>query len=101
MQTLEPQTLASDLELEPDPPRKGRTWAFIGAGLAVVLVVGAIAYAIGSSQSTTKTIVKTGGTPPSQGAAAGAASSKAAATPKCLPGVAAGSCNIDEANEAN
>jgi hypothetical protein len=69
-------------------PRKRHRWAFVAAVAAMVLVAAGVAYAIGSSQSTTKTTVKTVTVTPSSAPAA-----------TCVPGVAAGSCNTDEATE--
>jgi hypothetical protein len=79
MQTLEPTS----------PRRSSRGWfAGLAGGVAAVIAVAAISYAVGSSHSTTKTIVKT---------ASGA--SATSTTLACVPGVGAGSCNVDEAKE--
>jgi hypothetical protein len=66
--------------------RGRRPAVLLSAGVAVVVVSAALSYAVGSSRSQTKTIVKT------------VAARSAAAVPlKCVPGAAAGSCNTDEA----
>ncbi len=71
--------------------------ALVVAAVAVVVATAALGYAVGSSKSKTKTVVQT--------VAAVAAPTPNAASPKataptCLKGVGAGSCNIDEAQEA-
>jgi hypothetical protein len=68
--------------------RRRRPVTMIAAGTAAVVVAAAISYAVGSSHSQTTTIVKT--------VAAPTQAAKAVAL-KCVPGAAAGSCNIDEA----
>jgi hypothetical protein len=68
--------------------RRRRSVAVIAPVIAAVMVCAAAAYAIGSSRSTTKTIVKTVTPTPVKSAAL-----------KCVPGAAAGSCNIDEARQ--
>jgi hypothetical protein len=87
------QTLNRDSDLdEPaivSTDRKRHRFGLVAAIAAVVLVAAGVAYAVGTTQSTTKTTVKTVNVTPSSAPAA-----------NCIPGVAAGSCNTDEAAEA-
>jgi hypothetical protein len=87
------QTLDRDQldELAETPRKKPKSAAFVAITSAVVIVAAtaAIAYAIGASNSNTKTIVKTGAP----------VASKTPVPLKCIPGVAPGSCNTDEAKE--
>jgi hypothetical protein len=74
-------------------PGRGRT--LVASAVAIVVVTAAIAYAVGSSKTKTTTIVRTVSVP---------AAPKVTPKPKptalaCLPGAAAGSCNVDEAKE--
>ena len=93
------QTLTRDPQLDPEPQRRSprrRTGALLVGLLAVVVVVGGIAYAIGASRSRTTTVVRTVAPPPAK-----SANAAGAATPACVKGVAPGSCNTDEASEIN
>ncbi len=63
------------------------------AAVALVVATAATAYAVGSSNTKTTTVVRT------VPVAAAEVAKKAAAVPSCIPGAAAGSCNIDEAKE--
>jgi hypothetical protein len=93
MQTLtrDPQP---DLEPERRSPRR-RTGAILVGLLAVVVISAGIAYAIGTSQSKTTTVVRTVAPP------ARSTNPSGAATPACVKGVAPGSCNTDEASQIN
>ena len=95
MQTLERTQELADLDSSggaPSKPRRPTSWLIV-AGIAVILLVTAgIAYAVGNSQSSSKTIVKTVSQPANGAAAAGAAK-------PCVKGVAPGSCNLDESAE--
>jgi hypothetical protein len=90
MQTLErTQELTSST---PPPKRRSRATLFAIAAVVVVLATAALAYAVGSANSSTKTLVKVVPTK--------AAPVQAAAKPlNCIPGAAPGSCNIDEAKQ--
>jgi len=91
MQTLErTQDLASLEETSKPPRRTKRTVGLIALGVALIVVAAGVAYAIGSSNSRTKTVVKT-------------VTPNKPVTPavSCIKGVAPGSCNTDEAAEAN
>src|SRR4051794_35730072 len=90
MQTLD-RAQGSELE-PPEPPRRHHLVAWVAAGLAAIVACAGISYAVGSSRSSTKTAVKTIAKEPSRAA-------PKAAPLKCIPGAAAGSCNIDEAKE--
>ena len=93
------QTLTRDPQLDPEPeprsPRR-RTGALLVGMLAVLVIVAGIAYAVGSSQSKTTTVVRTVAPPPAR-----SANPSGAAKPACVKGVAPGSCNTDEASEIN
>jgi hypothetical protein len=65
-----------------------RGLVFGAAAVALALVAGGIAYGVASSRTRTTTIVKTVFAKPTTTTA-----------PSCIPGAAAGSCNIDEAKE--
>jgi len=87
MQTLE---RTQELSFSNEPPKKGRSrvWLFAVAAIAVVLATAGIAYAVGSANSSSKTVVKI---------VPAKAPTKAAAKPlNCIPGAAPGSCNKDE-----
>ncbi len=81
------------------PPGRPRRRTAIALGIAGVVVSAAVTavvgYAVGSSGTKTQTVVKV-----VPATATTAAPASAAKTLKCLPGVAAGSCNTDEAAEA-
>jgi hypothetical protein len=77
-----------ELDMPASGRRRHRPLMTIAAGTAAVVVAAAISYGVGSSHSQTKTIVKTVASP--------SKASKAVAL-KCVPGAAAGSCNLDEA----
>jgi hypothetical protein len=83
MQTLD-RPVGSELNLPDARPRR-RGPAVLAAAVVTVVACGTIGYAVGSSRSQTKTVVKTVRESPST-----------AATRKCVPGAAAGSCNADE-----
>src|SRR5450432_1462624 len=68
--------------------RRQRPRALLTGGVAVVVIVAAISYAIGASRTQTQTVVKTVSAPPTS-----------VAPLKCVQGAAAGSCNVDEAKE--
>jgi hypothetical protein len=94
MQTLEPQGRvdAPSSGDEPTGARPRRSKAlWVVAGITVVVVAtAAVAYAVGNSNSTTQTVVRTVNAPPA----------KAPQRPaSCVPGAAPGSCNTDEAKE--
>ena len=92
MQTLDSeQHLGSLPAIEPDLAARRRHPGLVVAAsaIAVVVATAAMAYAVGSSNTKTKTVVRT--VP-----VAAPASAKAAA-PSCVPGAATGSCNVDEA----
>jgi hypothetical protein len=77
----EPVVVATD--------RKRRRWGVFAAFAAIVLVAAGVAFAVGTSRSSTTTTVRTVTvTPPS------------APARNCIPGAAAGSCNTDEFAEA-
>jgi hypothetical protein len=67
--------------------KRGRTIALVAGAAALVIVTAAVTYAAAGSKSTTVRTVT--GQPTTTTA------------PKCIPGAAAGSCNIDEASEIN
>jgi len=90
MQTLE-RTQELSTASTPPPKRRSRVALVAIAAVAVVLATAALAYAVGSANSSTKTLVKV--------VPAKAAPAKAAAPLKCIPGAAPGSCNIDEAKQ--
>jgi hypothetical protein len=77
--------------LEPNPPQSSASrsrLAWLAGGVAAVVAAAAISYGVGSSHDKTKTVVRT------------VTESAAKSAPlKCVPGAAAGSCNIDEAKE--
>jgi hypothetical protein len=73
--------------------RRHRALAVVASAIALVFGTASIAYAIGSSHSKTTTVVRT------VPVAVAAASSPKPAAPRCVPGAASGSCNIDEAKE--
>ena len=83
--------------VEPEPARRTSLVVIAAGAVAVVVATAAAAYAIGTSHSSTKTLVKTVATQPP---VVSQVTAKAAASPTCLPGAAPGSCNIDEAKEA-
>ncbi len=56
-----------------------------------MVATGVIAYAVGSSNATTRTVVRT--------VPVATAAARKVVAPKCIPGAAPGSCNIDEARE--
>lgn len=93
------QTLTRDpqpgFEPEHRSPRR-RTGALLVGILAVVVISGAIAYAIGASQAKTTTVVRTVTPPPAR-----STNPSGAARPACVKGAAPGSCNTDEASEIN
>jgi len=94
VQTLDSEhQIASVPTVTADPPGRRRTHVFaLGAALlATVVATAAIAYAVGSSNSKTTTVVRP---------VSAAAAKPKPKTPACIPGAAAGSCNIDEAEEA-
>ena len=68
---------------------RSRIWLIVGV-VAIVFVTSGLAYAAGTSHSTTKTIVKTAAPPPT---------ATPASPTNCVQGVAPGSCNTDEAKE--
>ena len=77
--------------LEPNPPPRSASkarFAWMAAGVAVVVAAAAISYGVGSSREKTKTVVRTVAATPAKSAPL-----------KCVPGVGSGSCNIDEAKE--
>jgi hypothetical protein len=96
LQTLERTEELASLESSggsPKRPRRRRSWLIVAGISAVLLITAGIAYAIGTSQSSSKTIVKTVSQP------VGAAGASGATAKKCVQGVAPGSCNIDESKE--
>jgi len=99
MQTLERTQELADLDQSGGSPgkrRRPRSWLIV-AGIAVILLITAgIAYAVGNSQSSTKTVVRTVSQPANANAAAAGA---AGAAKPCVKGVAPGSCNLDESAE--
>jgi hypothetical protein len=74
----------------PDAKPRRRPVTMLALGTALVVVTAAISYAVGASHTTTKT--KTVLKPV-------AATTPPTTALKCVPGAAAGSCNIDEAKE--
>jgi hypothetical protein len=73
---------------------KRTRWGGLAVGVLVLVAVTAIvAYAIGSGSSSTKTVVHTV-------VKDVAVAPTATTAPRCLPGAAPGSCNIDEAAQA-
>src|SRR5690349_8090666 len=74
----------------PTVTKRRRPMLWIAVGAALVVLVGGVAYAFGDSHSSTKTVVRTVAAPP-----------KPTATPRCIQGAAATSCNTDEAAEIN
>jgi hypothetical protein len=103
MQTLDPdQQLQPTPNVEPVSPgkRRPRALAFAAGALALVVVTAGVAYAVGASHRKTATVIRTvpaAPKGPANGTASAAAGKPAAATPACVQGAAAGSCNIDEA----
>ena len=73
---------------DPTPVLRRRRSGVLTAAVVVVAVVAAVAYAVGTSQSHTKTIVRT---------VAAQAKTSPTTVLKCVPGAAPGSCNTDEA----
>jgi hypothetical protein len=67
---------------------RGRLVVLIACAAALVLITAGVTYAVAGSKTTTK--VRTVAAQPATTTA-----------PKCIPGAAAGSCNIDEASEIN
>jgi hypothetical protein len=70
-------------------PRRSKVFLALAVGAAVVVATAGIAYAVGASNSETKTVVRT----------VPVVRKPASAAPKCIPGAAPGSCNTDEAAE--
>jgi hypothetical protein len=73
-------------------PRRSKLISAFAIGIVIVVVTAGIAYAVGASNSRTKTVVRT--VPVVRKPA-----STSAAPLKCVPGAAPGSCNTDEAKE--
>jgi hypothetical protein len=73
--------------------RRSKLFTAIAVGAVIVLATAVAAYALGASNSTTKTVIRP--VPVAQKPAP----AKAAAPLKCVPGAAPGSCNTDEAAE--
>jgi hypothetical protein len=84
MQTLD-RPSGYEFNLPDARPRRRRTAGLAAAVGVTVIACAAVGYAVGSSRSQAKTVVKTVAAPPST-----------AATRGCVPGAAAGSCNPDE-----
>jgi hypothetical protein len=102
MQTLDPEHhLEPTASVESVSIGKQRrpALALASGALALVVVTAGIAYAVGSSHTKTATIVRTVPAAPKGGSNGTATKSPAAkpGVPACVPGAAAGSCNIDEA----
>jgi hypothetical protein len=89
VQTLDHKQVDELAETQPAPKLKSKALIAITTAAVVIIATAAIAYAIGASNSTTKTIVKT--SPP--------VAAKTPAPLTCIPGAAPGSCNTDEAKE--
>src|SRR5262249_54674967 len=92
MQTMERGEDLGDgpAETGESAPRRSKLFVAVAVGAVVVLATAAIAYAVGASKSSTKTVVRT--VPVAQKPAK-------PAPLKCVPGAAPGSCNTDEAAE--
>jgi hypothetical protein len=74
----------------PTVTKRRRPMLWIGLGALLVVLVGGVAYAFGNSEASSTTVVRTVAAP-----------SKPPATPACIQGAAATSCNTDEAAEVN
>ena len=85
--TIDDRAGGSELNLPDGTRRRRRPSAVIALATVVVVLAAAISYAVGSSRTHQKTIVKT---------VVAAAPAKAAQI-TCVQGAAAGSCNTDEA----
>jgi hypothetical protein len=89
VQTLDRDQVDELAETQTTRKPKSKAFVAITTGVVIIVVTAAIAYAIGDSNSSTKTIVK----------AAPPVAAKTPAPLKCIPGAAPGSCNTDEARE--
>jgi hypothetical protein len=97
MQTLEPeQQFGSAGEASPSVRRRRNLLPVVASTVAVLVVTAGIAYAAGSSHAKTTTVVRT---VPGPSPVSSKPSAPKAAARGCVPGAAAGSCNVDEASQ--